>query len=275
MPAEMNLFCDFFDEENSLLLAVASSGETQAVLAALGHSAPATGNPGEPGDFSLASAQDSRAASPGESLGDWQALHFPRFSLLQTGVGKANAAGAVARTLTHARASGKNYAGVLSFGIAGSLKQDSVKIAQTVFASKAVLADEGTPLINGCDWTSLERSGWAQTDFDTCLFSASNWAQYLQEKADHSGPIATVSTISGSDQIAADYFKRTGALAEAMEGAAIAQVCAKFELAFAELRVISNYCGNRDIHKLDIPASFKRLKELVSSWGFAESQGQL
>lgn len=232
---------NFFDAKNRLLLAIASAGEVNAVLKALGlvEDAP----------------------------GDWQSMHFESFSILQTGVGKANSAGAVSQELTRAQLEKRQFSGVLSLGIAGSL-QSAVSIGSTVFASTVVLADEGTPFINNCDWTSLESAGWAQTTFKC---ATTDWAQCLQQSADHTGIIATVSTISGCDEIATDYLKRTGALAEGMEGAAIAQVCLRFGIPFAEHRVISNNCGNRNINKLDIPTSFKRMKEVVQSWGFETS----
>lgn len=234
----MTSLSEFFDRHNRLLLAIASAGETSAVLKALNQTQ--------------------------EAPGDWRVLHFESFSILQTGVGKSNAAGAVSQELTTAGMNDRQYAGVLSFGIAGSLKS-SLPIGSTVFASSAVLADEGTPFINDCDWTSLQTSGWAQTNFDS---ARTDWAEFLQKGADHSGIIATISTISGTDEVAKDYVSRTGALAEGMEGAAIAQVCLRFGVPFAEYRVISNSCGNRNINKLDIPTSFRRMKEVVQSWRF-------
>ncbi|RTL39807.1 MAG: futalosine hydrolase [Candidatus Melainabacteria bacterium] len=233
----MSTFSEFFSSEKRLLVAVASGGEYRAIIEALQHKID-------------------------DAAGDWRAQHFESFSLLQTGVGKANAAGAVTHELMSGNASRRNYAVVLSFGIAGSL-QSHVEIGSSVFGSTVVFADEGTPFIAGQDWTSLEQSGWAQTSFHT---SDCDWSQHLSANADHVGTIATVSTISGTDEIAAQYRQRTGALAEAMEGAAIAQVCQRLEIPFAELRVISNRCGNRNINKLDIPTSFKRLKQIVSEW---------
>ena len=235
----MGKFSDFFSDRQRLLIAVASDGEAKTVLAAI-----------DPGVAPL----------PGE----WQSVHGRNFSLVHTGVGKANAAGAVSRELTLALQSERKFAGVLSLGIAGSLRAD-VEIGSVVLGSKLVLADEGMPFVGGNDWTSLESSGWAKTNFDC---PDCEWFQYLRQTVDHFGAIATVSTISGTDQIACDYVRRSGAIAEAMEGAAIAQVCAHIGVACAEYRVISNRCGNRNVNKLDIPTSFRRLTRAVESWGF-------
>ncbi|MBS1953326.1 MAG: futalosine hydrolase [Cyanobacteria bacterium SZAS-4] len=233
------MFSEFFDSNNRLLLAVASGSEFGAVLRALNQNIDETSE-------------------------DWCALHFDSISILQTGVGKANAAGAVTHEISIAKANGRNYSAVLSFGIAGSL-DENVKIGSTVFGTAAVFADEGTPHLANQEWTSLEQSGWARTSFQQ---NESPWSQHLSLSADHVGAIATVSTISGTNEIAAQYAKRTGALAEGMEGAAIAQVCSHLSVSFAELRVISNRCGNRDVNKLDIPTSFKRLTQVVQVWKF-------
>lgn len=234
-----NSFSDFFSSNNRLLLAVASGGEYGAVLKALNQNVSDTSR-------------------------DWSASHFDSLSVLQTGVGKSNSAGAVTHELTAGLANNRHYGAVLSFGIAGSL-DDHVKIGSTVFGSAAVFADEGTPCLANQDWTTLEQSGWARTSF---LQNEHPWTQHLSLSADHVGVIATVSTISGTNEIAAQYAERTGALAEGMEGAAIAQVCSRLEIPFAELRVISNRCGNRDVNKLDIPTSFKRLMQVVLDWKF-------
>ncbi|HEY9733953.1 MAG TPA: futalosine hydrolase [Drouetiella sp.] len=238
-----NSFSDFFSRDKRLLLAVASGGEYGAVLKALN-------------------------ASDIETSRDWCAIHFDTFSVLQTGVGKANAAGAVTHEFMDGKSNDRNYSAVLSFGIAGSLAPQ-VEIGSTIFGSSAVFADEGTPCIGGQDWTSLEQSGWARTAF---VQEEQPWTTHLSSTADHIGVIATISTISGTDEIASQYAKRTGALAESMEGAAIAQVCLQLELPFAELRVISNRCGDRNVNKLDIPTSFKRLIKVVQDWNFTACQ---
>ncbi len=232
-------FSDFFNSNNRLLVAVASGGEFGAVLKALNQNVDKISK-------------------------EWCVSHFDSLSILQTGVGKSNSAGAVTHELTIAETKNRRYGAVLSFGIAGSL-DEQVKIGSTVFGSAAVFADEGTPCLANQEWTSLEESGWALTCFQQ---NQHPWSQYLSLSADHIGIIATVSTISGTNEIAAQYAKRTGALAEGMEGAAIAQVCSRLAVPFAELRVISNRCGNRDVNKLDIPTSFTRLTQVVQDWKF-------
>jgi len=57
---------------------------------------------------------------------------------------------------------------------------------------------------------------------------------------------------SGDTQTADARFRRHGALAENMEGSAIAQTCLLFDLPFLEFRGISNMAGVRDKTRWDI-----------------------
>jgi nucleoside phosphorylase len=56
----------------------------------------------------------------------------------------------------------------------------------------------------------------------------------------------TTSRATGLHADAETVFRRWGALAESMEGAAVAHVCALHRIAFLEIRGISNLVGDRD-----------------------------
>jgi nucleoside phosphorylase len=56
---------------------------------------------------------------------------------------------------------------------------------------------------------------------------------------------------------------RTGALAEAMEGAAVGMVAARLGVAFAEVRVISNNTGDRGGQAWDLPGALAGLTRLI------------
>ena len=60
------------------------------------------------------------------------------------------------------------------------------------------------------------------------------------------GPCVTSSTVTGRDDEARLVEERWGALAESMEGAAAAHVCALYGVPFLEVRGISNLVGDRD-----------------------------
>jgi futalosine hydrolase len=70
--------------------------------------------------------------------------------------------------------------------------------------------------------------------------------QKLAPLATHQGRIAAVSECSGTDARATEIVKRTNAIAEGMEGAAIALVAQRLRRQWAEIRVISNTTGDRD-----------------------------
>lgn len=236
----MSLF-EYFSPENRLLLCTASAPETAAVLSGLGKADAV------PGPFN--------------------AKHFEAFSILQTGVGKTNAAAAAAIELNSAAQQGRKYSAVLNLGIGGALAHE-LKLGMAVLSEACILADEGTPLAtkNACDqsWRSLEDAGFAKLKFPS---NKSAWWQFLSGLVDRTGPIATISTISGNLTLAQEYVDRTFAVAEAMEGASIAAVCDHFQIDFAELRTISNICGNsnREENPWDFGSALGRLKRLAAS----------
>ena len=62
----------------------------------------------------------------------------------------------------------------------------------------------------------------------------------------HSGPCVTSSQATGRQAEADALYERWGALAESMEGAAAAHICALYGVPFLEIRGISNLVGDRD-----------------------------
>jgi futalosine hydrolase len=81
--------------------------------------------------------------------------------------------------------------------------------------------------------------------------------------AKHVGPIATVSTCSATDNSAREVARRTGALAETMEGAACALVAHRRGIPFAEVRAISNYTGARANQRWDIQSALEALDHVL------------
>lgn len=228
---------DYFSAQRRLLICAASSIEANAFLCGMG-----------------------KSELPDEKMTAWQAVHYQRFSMLRTGVGKASASGALAAELTKAPYDGKSYSAVLNIGIAGALSSE-LDLGMSVLSDAMYLADEGTPLAGSPNWRSLEEAGFAINKF-TCRQNP--WWHFLAGIVDAVGPIATISTISGTAELAKQYVERTSALAEGMEGAAIATVCSHFEIDCAELRAISNVCGNsnREENPWDFPAALNKLRSL-------------
>lgn len=77
------------------------------------------------------------------------------------------------------------------------------------------------------------------------------------------GPIATVATCSGTDAAAAEVERRTGALAEAMEGAAVVHAALRLNVPAIELRTISNTTGDRARQRWDLAAGLEALGRAV------------
>lgn len=184
--------------------------------------------------------------------------------VLVTGVGKANAAGAVA----HALASNA-HAAVLSAGVAGALPDSGLAVGATVRATACAFADEGIETPGGftpiADLGFPTTRGIAGAHGDT-LATTLDLPQAVTSRITAAGPIATVSLGAANDARAKSVAARTGALAEAMEGAAVALVGARLNVPFAEIRAISNRTGDRDTQNWDLPKALSALRDLFTHW---------
>lgn len=218
-----------------VLLAVAAPAEARAVLAGLKGPPAAADRPWEPVRVS------------------------DRFEVVVTGVGKANAAGAVGRCVRPGR-----HAAVISVGVAGSLGAGGPAIGAVVVATRCVYADEG--MVSERGFVDIGTMGFAPAPgaeggftVDAALVAA------LRPIAGAQGVIATVSTCSGTGAGAAEVVRRTGAIAECMEGAAVANAAARMGVRFGELRVISNTTGDRAGQVWDLAGALRRLSDVMAA----------
>ncbi len=226
--------CDNSEDCRSWLIAVAAPKELEAVLDGLGYI-------------------DQRP-------GLWQCVCVsPTMNLVYTGVGKANAAGAVARVFDPDR-----HRGVLSVGIAGAMPGSDCQLGDVVCASSSIFADEGVETPDGFEscaqmgFSAFENSSDAITH-DRCVLD------WLVPYRDHVGPIACVSVCSGTDRLAEVLVSRTGAIAEAMEGAAVALAAHRVDCSVltGEVRVISNTVGDRGHQHWDLEGALGKLGEIL------------
>jgi futalosine hydrolase len=178
-----------------------------------------------------------------------------------TGVGKSAAAAAVARVLDASL-----HRGVMSFGIAGALPGSGLVPGDIVIASRMVLADEGSENPDG--FVDLSAMGFGPMP-DTSVSAASDpeivRALSSATPGARVGVIATVSTCSGTDARAAAIVARTGAIAEAMEGAGAAlaaQLSTHPGFPVVEVRAISNSIGDRPNQRWDLNAGFEALARI-------------
>lgn len=213
----------------------------------------------------VATAREA-GAIPGMSMDgcttEWVRVDLAHVDVVVSGVGKANAAAAVARTLDPAR-----HGLVLSVGIAGALPgrdggAPPLTIGSVVCADRCVYADEGVQAPEG--FTGCAAMGFALGPFDDdgvqtlpglCHLAAGHGAIV--------GAVATVSTCSGTDALAHAVAQRTGAIAEAMEGAAAAHVAARMGVAAGEVRAISNTTGDRARQRWDIRGALDSLRAVL------------
>lgn len=79
------------------------------------------------------------------------------------------------------------------------------------------------------------------------------------------GSIATVATCSGTDGLAMQIADRTGAIAEAMEGAAVLHAAGLLGAPALEIRTISNRTGERERQGWDLEAAFTALDVVASA----------
>ncbi len=219
-----------------MLLAVAAPAELRAVLAGLG---AADDGP---------SAWRERVVSPGVGV-------------VLTGVGKANAAGAVGHVLRP-----EIHAGVLSVGIAGALPTLSgdppLAILDAVAATACVFGDEGVQ--SPTEFRDLPSLGFPFGGFEGSGVPVDQeWLGELSGITGRAGAVATVSTCSGIDALARAVAARTGALAEGMEGAAVALVAHHLGVKCGELRVISNTTGDRDRQVWRVKEALAQLTHLI------------
>ncbi len=85
-----------------------------------------------------------------------------------------------------------------------------------------------------------------------------------------SGAFVTVNCCSGNPDLSMELHQRCNGICENMEGAAVAQVCAEFDIPLLELRGISNPTGTRDPQQWDIvrgaEAAQTGILQLLEQW---------
>jgi len=183
--------------------------------------------------------------------------------VVYTGVGKASAAGGVARVLDPDR-----HLGVLSVGIAGGMSKlkygDGCGVLDVVCADSSAFADEGVGTPEG--FLSCADLGFAPFSQGPgaggdSIAHDKEVVEWLAEFADHVETIACVSLCSGTDELFEQVVVRTGAIAEAMEGAAVCLAAHRIDptLLTGELRVISNLTGDRENQQWNLDGALNRL----------------
>ncbi len=188
----------------------------------------------------------------------WRAAPIGRgVEAVISGVGRANAAAAVAWNLAR-----RDYAFVLSVGVCGALPGSGLKLGDVVAAEKCVFHEEGLLAPDG--FHDMAALGFPLGPFEGNRAPCSPaLLESLRAVADRVAPIATVATCSGTDAAAESVRARTGAAAEAMEGAAVVATALRLGVAAGELRAVSNTTGDRAQQQWDLDGAVEALAEAL------------
>ncbi|TDF95959.1 futalosine hydrolase [Paenibacillus piri] len=181
-----------------------------------------------------------------------------RFDVMTAGVGPILAAASTAAVLAAAQSAG--YGLVVSAGIGGGFA-GRAELGSLVVSDAMVAADLGAETPEG--FLSLDELGFGFTriDADSALAERVAGAFRAAGLQAVSGPVLTVSTVTGTTETARALEKRVpGAAAEGMEGFGIAVAARNCGLPALEIRAISNAVGPRDRDAWRIGDALKALE---------------
>jgi len=187
---------------------------------------------------------------------------LPDAAVIVGGIGRTNAAAATTEAiLRSAEAPVKAFGAVISAGVAGALPDGGLTLGEAVVATSCVYAEEG--LVAPAGFLDMAGLGFRLGDFEGNAVPVDPGLQGLLGQRYRAGPIATVATCSGTDAAAREVVRRTGAIAEAMEGAAVVHAARRLGVGAIELRAISNTTGDRDRQQWDLPGALEALGAAV------------
>lgn len=198
--------------------------------------------------------------------------------LLHSGVGKASAAAAATTLFVACRPTA-----LIMLGCGGAYPGSGLTVGDLALATAEIYGDEGVLApagfldLEAINLPLFERNGvqlFNRFPVDSQLLER---ARPLLTQATAAaalrlaeGPFVTVSTGSGTARSGSELARRTGGICENMEGAAVAQVCARQQIPFLELRGISNLVEDRDLARWDLKAGAeaaqKGIQELLAGW---------
>jgi futalosine hydrolase len=182
-----------------------------------------------------------------------------RFDVLASGVGPAAAAAGTATALATV-----GYDLVISAGIGGGFA-GKAEVGSLVVASEMIAADLGVQTPQG--FCSLDKLGFGSTRIPVEPSLVSRITARLREAGlpVHTGPVLTVSTVTGTAETALELASRVhGATAEAMEGFGVATAAMQRGVPILEIRAISNLVGPRDRASWRIEVALNKLEKASS-----------
>jgi len=173
--------------------------------------------------------------------------------VLAGGIGRVNAAAATTEALVRRGP----FDAVLSAGVGGALPGSDLAVGDTVVASQCVYVEEGIVTRHG--FADLASIGLELGDFDGNTVPVDATLLDRLSEILPVGPIATVATCSGTDAAAQQVRDRTGAIVEAMEGAAVVHAARRLRTPGIEVRTVSNHTGDRERQGWDLAGALTAL----------------
>ncbi|MBX3355298.1 MAG: futalosine hydrolase [Phycisphaeraceae bacterium] len=180
--------------------------------------------------------------------------HFP--SVIVAGIGRVNAAAATTEALLRHGP----FDAVLSAGVAGALPGSGLTPGDLVVAEACIYFEEGIVTPDG--FATMSSIGFPIGPFEGNRVPVDDRLGAMAPSGARRGVIATVATCSGTDDAAALVASRCGAIAEAMEGAAVVHAALRLGVPAIEIRAISNTTGERSRQAWDLRAGCAALGQL-------------
>jgi len=175
--------------------------------------------------------------------------------VLAGGVGRTNSAAATtAAILEHGP-----FDAVINAGIAGILPDSDLEIGDILVADACHYMEEGIETPTG--FRDLDDMGFPLGDFKGNHVPIDPALLRCCGQGFRTGPIATVATCAGTDSRAREVVSRTGALAEAMEGASVVHAARLQGIPAIEVRSMSNTTGDQDQQIWDIQAALAAITD--------------
>lgn len=194
-------------------------------------------------------------------------LHGKSLIFSHCGVGKVNAAHNTTIMLEN-----HEIGLLILFGIAGGYP--GAKIGDVVIAESENYGEEGVMTDKG--WKSMEFTGFPLLKNQRQYFNSFPLKEELSQLAKNaskdiglkvkSGHFITVSQCSGTGASGEILQKRFNGLCENMEGAAVAHICARYDIPMIEIRGISNIIEDGDFEKWNIPLAALNCNKAVSEF---------
>ncbi len=162
-----------------------------------------------------------------------------------TGVGQVNMAHSLTLAIEQQRPDG-----IIVVGIGGAYPGSGLSIGDVVCAESETFGDLGVETPDGF----LQLTQFLQSTFPLQLFPTKR-ARFV-----------TVATCTGTDELSARIQSRTQGHVENMEGAAAAQIAARYGIPMGEVRGISNLTGHRNLASWKVQEAAAAAQAALMSW---------